>query len=53
MPESSELAKSNWQRGIKKHMVPSLPLLSCESSVSVKENLDKKKTKKYDWIGGQ
>ena len=26
-----------------KKMVPSLPLLSCESSVSVKENPDKKK----------
>ena len=27
-------------------MVPSLPLLSCESSVSVKENPDRKKKKK-------
>ena len=27
-------------------MVPSLPLLSCESSVSVKENPDRKKTTK-------
>ena len=26
-------------------MVPSLPLLSCESSMSVKENPDRKKTK--------
>ena len=26
-------------------MVPSLPLLSCESSVSVKENPDEKKKK--------
>ena len=27
-------------------MVPSLPLLSCKSSVSVKENPDRKKKKK-------
>ena len=27
-------------------MVPSLPLLSCESSVSVKENPDRKKNQK-------
>ena len=31
-------------------MVPSLPLLSCESSVSMKENPDKKKNYEELWI---
>ena len=31
-------------------MVPSLPLLSCESSVSVKENPDRKKKKNSDLL---
>ena len=33
-------------------MVPSLPLLSCESSVSVKENPDRKKKKKNSDLAG-
>ena len=31
-------------------MVPSLPLLSCESSVSVKENPDRKKKKNTEYL---
>ena len=31
---------------VEQKMIPSLPLLSCELSVSVKENPDRKKTKK-------
>ena len=31
-------------------MVPSLPLLSCKSSVSVKENPDRKKKKKKNGL---
>ena len=34
-----------------KKMVPSLPLLSCELSVSVKENPDRKKKKKKKNLG--
>ena len=33
-------------------MVPSLPLLSCESSVSVKENPDRKKKQKNSDLAG-
>ena len=40
--------KYSWAGGgdrVGKKIVPSVPLLSCESPVSVKENPDRKKTK--------
>ena len=37
-----------WQSGIK--MVPSLPLLSCDLPVSMKENLDRKKMISYFFL---
>ena len=44
VPERVEVVEWN------KKMVPSLPLLSCESSVSVKENSDRKKNRQRFYI---
>ena len=46
----SECLGAGGSGSVEKKMVPSLPLLSCELSVSVKENFDRKKRRSEDLL---